>query len=669
MSIRGYRYFASTLGLILSIAAAPARAAGGLDGGFGRDGVAMFTPDGTFVHEMASRAVLVMPDGRLVVGGSRNYVNQSPDPHQRASLVRFSRDGALDTGFGNDSHNPGMLVLPQVAPTAMQSVEAMKRLVDGSIVVAGTAFALGPTTGFVMKLDQDGVPDDRFGTQGVVTFPATQLHALDIDVRPDVTRFVVAGERVAGMDMRGVVICLDAHGVPDPGFGADASGEAVFAPRAAGDMHYISALAVDRAGRIVIAGAYASANAQEFSVARLDDRGNLDAEFADHGWRVFRMPGDASVYNGIKQLLLLPDRRLAFAGYRMDQADGPGIVLGRLDGHGAPDAAFGAAATPGYRLLDVAPAARYRYPTGLARQDDGKLLVSVSYAMEHDAPDPARQQFMAVRVDSAGQPDAGFGVGGIAQFDLAPTGGFGDSTALAVQEGRPILAGGILRDVSTRIVDLALVRLQGDGDGGGDRVFADGFQSPVAPRAIDYDDVAEGFLGESWVSAGVRYHDVNGVDGVFPNGSTFTADDIGAQLIVERAPYFYDDFPDWGSAPNALTFGDTFIGGDNFSIGPLARVSMDMDVPMSAAAVDLAYYENGQWGGIELHLEARRAGTLVGSDALTIADGNPGRDNPAVAHLAIRQVEFDSLRLHASFAGQPSAPRVMIDRLVLTPAR
>ena len=57
----------------------------------------------------------------------------------------------------------------------------------------------------------------------------------------------------------------------------------------------------------------------------------------------------------------------------------------------------------------------------------------------------------------------------------------------------------------------------------------------------------------------------------------------------------------------------------------------------------------------------------VGSDSLTIADGG-GRDNATTSSLAISGVEFDSLKMYATYAGQPSAPRLMIDNLSLTPA-
>lgn len=200
---------------------------------------------------------------------------------------------------------------------------------------------------------------------------------------------------------------------------------------------------------------------------------------------------------------------------------------------------------------------------------------------------------------------------------------------------------------------------------GNDLIFADDFD-PAGPSISNYDDLTEGSLDIAYVYNGVSYHDVNGIGGVFPDGSTFTPDDVGNQLIIEDATDFYLDFPDYGSSPNSMTFGTAYIPGPNLTIGPLVRVTMDLDAPASAASVDIAFYENGPWGGIVIHLDALDAGTVVASDMITIADGG-GRDNPTTATLGVDGATFDSLKLYATFGDQPSAPRIMMDDLTLTP--
>jgi hypothetical protein len=201
---------------------------------------------------------------------------------------------------------------------------------------------------------------------------------------------------------------------------------------------------------------------------------------------------------------------------------------------------------------------------------------------------------------------------------------------------------------------------------GDDLVFADGFDG-AQPWISNYDDLTEGSLDTSYVYNGISYHDVNGIGGVFPDGSTFTPEDVGDQLIIEDATDFYDVHMDYGSAPNSLTFGSAYIPGPNLTIGALVRVTLDLGSPASAASVDIGYYENGPWGGIEIHLDALDAGTVVASDVITIANGG-GRDNDTIATLSVGGATFDSLKLYSTYGDQPSAPRVMMDDLTLTPA-
>lgn len=207
-----------------------------------------------------------------------------------------------------------------------------------------------------------------------------------------------------------------------------------------------------------------------------------------------------------------------------------------------------------------------------------------------------------------------------------------------------------------------------------DAIFSDRFEPgdppppPPEPVVSDYDGEEEGFLGASWTDQGVHYHSVNGVDGVFPNGDTFTADDNGDQLIIEQATLLFNDFPEFGSAPNVLTFGTSFVPGDNLTLGAMSRVRMDLDQPAGDATFEMVYYENGPWGGIDFNLEAYDGDTLVARDSFTIVGDDPdGRDNIAFSSLSVEAPSFDSLYLYATYQGDFSAPRLMIDDLTITP--
>lgn len=180
---------------------------------------------------------------------------------------------------------------------------------------------------------------------------------------------------------------------------------------------------------------------------------------------------------------------------------------------------------------------------------------------------------------------------------------------------------------------------------------------------IDYEDLTEGMQGDPLTHQGVTYHDLNNVSGVFPDGSTFDPQ-LADEFVIENAGLFYNDFPAYGSPVNSLTFGIAFIPGSNLTIGPLSTVTMDLDGVATAASLDLGFYENGPWGGIEVHLDAIHGGQVVASSSFMISDLGE-RDNPAASSLSVSAPAFTQLHFYATYGSEYSMPRAMIDDLTI----
>jgi hypothetical protein len=183
-----------------------------------------------------------------------------------------------------------------------------------------------------------------------------------------------------------------------------------------------------------------------------------------------------------------------------------------------------------------------------------------------------------------------------------------------------------------------------------------------------YDDLTEDFYGQTMHYNGVTYTDINNVDGVFPDGNTFEAgagvNGLGNEIIVENATLFHNEFPGWGSANNVLTFGSSYLVGDNVSLGAISTVTMNLDSVADFASLEMAYYENGPWGNIVYHLDAYLGGSLVDSDSFTISNLG-GRDNIAFASLSVGGGNFDSMQLYATFGNEFTAPRIIMDNLTI----
>lgn len=455
---------------MMAVASVPSGAADGqLDTAFGNAGVAYVSPDGVTGHQLRARSAISQSNGRIVIGGSRNYLRQgSPDPEKRPLLARLNADGSPDSTFGVDPGNPGVVVFDSFFNgTQEQEVEAVIGLADGSVLAVGTATAFGPTVGFVIKVDAAGELVGNFGNRGVVEFPNSYLHAAALDGRG---RLVAVGERVGGEPLyRGLVVRLLPDGSLDDSFGS--AGEATLFEPGVDQLGYLATVAIDASDRIVVGGQYQVQQAgmldnYDLSIARFTPAGQLDGSFADGGWRHFNVD-TASDFDGIDRLLVLADGRIRFAGHyrQFDQGGidrGINVVLGGLDADGATDPAFGMAG--GYSMLGILPLAFNRYPNALVADSQGRLLVSVDYAIS------GKSNFVALRTTESGVLDPAFGDGGKAEFDLAPQGIYSQSLAMTLHEGRPLAAGTAFRSTSAPLVDLAVARLRND------TIFASGYE-------------------------------------------------------------------------------------------------------------------------------------------------------------------------------------------------
>ena len=461
--------------LLTMLAAAPALAADGdLDPDFGTAGIAYITPDLVGAQELEPYVTIVLPDGKILFGGSLDKPTSVPfEQEYRGMLARLNADGTVDETFGNTTI-PGVVEIPALVPDhRMENIESMARLDDGSIVAVGISHVTSQLKGFVVKLDENGEIDTTFaGGTGYVLLPLYYAHAVGIDGQG---RIVVAGEAI-DLDTfvyTAEVMRFAADGTPDTSFGD--AGTAALAWDGAGNWAYLADLLMTQDDGVVVAGryeVYGSGLGSDFAIAKLDASGAPDASFGEGGMRVFHDPSDdTSTSNSILRIRATSDGGIAWAGYDfvLDTGANP-LVIGHLAADGSTDAAFGDAATPGYFRPAVVPNASSNYASALLVQPDGKLVVSSVYTSF-----PDKTNFLAVRATATGQPDPDFADNGVFEADLAPDGGYSYSSSAALQpDGRILIAGRTQRTSEVWPVDLGVVRLL-NSNGPGDEVFADGF--------------------------------------------------------------------------------------------------------------------------------------------------------------------------------------------------
>ena len=431
---RGATTIVAAVVLLAALSGLAQAAPGDLDPSFDGDGIRSFGALGGD----AAHAVLVQPDGKLVLAG---------DGGGDFAVARLNPDGSSDTSFdadGTSGADFGGFDFGRAA--ALQP--------DGKIVVAGVTDVNQDIA--VARFNSDGSLDASFdpgGTDG----PGKKIFgyggfdiANAVLVQPD-GRIVIAGNGGGNF----VVTRLNPDGSFDPSFDGDGTAGADF-----GGADYGFAVALQPDGRIVVAG---QAGEDDVAVARFNPAGladaTLDETFSGDGTKRFGYGGVDSA----RAALVQPDGKILLIGY-----GGPSRKLAatRLTPDGAFDPGFGdddGTASVEFGGDDLGYAA--------ALQRDGKIVVAGEKSGDDD-------DFAIARLQPGGALDTTFSGDGRTTVDF---GGADSGTSVALQpDGRIVVAGD-----TTVGSDIAVARLQGDsppsggtGDGSGPAPSGD----PRVPR-------------------------------------------------------------------------------------------------------------------------------------------------------------------------------------------
>ncbi|QQE91253.1 M10 family metallopeptidase C-terminal domain-containing protein [Azotobacter chroococcum] len=335
------------------------------------------------------RSLTVLPDGKILLSGSSNG---------DFSVIRLNTDGSLDTSFGSDGKATFDLGRDDyVYSMAMQP--------DGKILVTGRSDNGSDDNFGVIRLNADGTLDTSFGSDGKAIFELgysdDQGHS--VTVLPD-GKILMAGssydysENSTYFDLS--VIQLNADGTLDTSFGS--GGEATADIDGNDDLG--NSLLVQPDGKILVAGrSYNPDYDTEFSVARLNANGSLDASFGSDGKASFAL---GKGYAQVNSLALQPDGKILLAGqsYNPDNATYDFSVI-RLNVDGSLDTGFSG---DGKAIFDIAWGNDEGH--SLTVQPDGKILVSgYSYNPSGNGYDSSRYDFSVIRLNADGTLDKTFG--------------------------------------------------------------------------------------------------------------------------------------------------------------------------------------------------------------------------------------------------------------------
>ncbi len=333
----------------------------------------------------------------LVVGTTADnqfgLVRYSDDPGQ-------SDDGNLDTSFGTGGLATTTFSAGNASATAVAVDPNNSTIVVAGVVIAGNG---DNEVALARYNDADGSLDTTFGpsSNGMVTtdlgtgWTGTSAVAVEAD-----DSILVAG----CLNGHFAVLHYNSDGTQDTHFGASRNGIATV--DFGGSNETPSAMALDQDGLILVAGTSTQAGTgQDFALARFNSNGRLDTVYGMGGLITTDFGGD----DVATAITIQPDGRILVAGYS-DQSGSYSFAVARYtaDGFGGPnlDKTFGTDGLVTTNFGDGDDRA-----TGIAVQNDGKIVVSGSTLLDGNGYQDTQTHFALARYNSDGSPDDNFGTG------------------------------------------------------------------------------------------------------------------------------------------------------------------------------------------------------------------------------------------------------------------
>ncbi len=319
---------------------------GSLDHSFSNDGKR------TLAFDQEPGGVAVQRDGKIVIAGADNL---------HFAVARLNSNGSLDTSFSGD----GKRTLGFGGGSSDAEAEEVAVQADGRIVAAG--YVDQPATGSdfaIARFKSNGGLDQAFSGDGKQTVSfgnGTTTDEGDGLAIQENGKIVVGGESEGGF----AVARLNSNGDPDSSFSGDGRRTTGFGPGSSSEGNATSI----HGGKIIVAG-FDSTTQNDFAVARFKDNGGLDQTFSGDGKQTVDFgTGGADEAEG---LAVDAAGRVVVAG-NTDQGSGLDFAVARLTAGGNLDTGFSG---DGRRVLSFNNGTNEDVALAAAIQPNGRIVIA-----------------------------------------------------------------------------------------------------------------------------------------------------------------------------------------------------------------------------------------------------------------------------------------------------
>lgn len=302
---------------------------GSIDSTFGINGRTNFLV-GTSQNNITG--IVVQPDDKIVFGGYC-YINSVPF----GVLGRCNADGTLDSSFANNG----------IALMDINKVMAVALRADGKILLA--TYAGSPQTTVLMRFKTNGTIDSTFGTNGSVIDASNGAYGylMRMKVQPD--------NKIVGFNfgvfnsstLPFTVVRFNEDGTPDNSFGTNGIVTTDFGN---GTTASATSFTLQDDGKIVVAGDYYYNMATKIALVRYNTDGTLDAAFGTGGKVTSSI--NAGDYDDLAaDVKIQPsDNKIVITGIsEANMGSYAKFFVGRFNANGTIDNEFG---TSGYTMTD-----------------------------------------------------------------------------------------------------------------------------------------------------------------------------------------------------------------------------------------------------------------------------------------------------------------------------